>query len=168
MVASSSVLAMVQMYVFPQLHSCLQILIVRQIEITREIGENNIFLFGNLSEDVDELRHAHVYGDYQLDEELEKVFQAIEGGLFGDAGAFSALTNAIVNHGDYYLVSDDFNSYCKTQDLIDEAFRNQEEWLTKCITSVSRMGFFSSDRCIDEYAEMIWNVEPVVPEPKEA
>ncbi|KIW08892.1 uncharacterized protein PV09_00814 [Verruconis gallopava] len=136
------------------------------IEITREIGENNIFLFGNLAEDVDELRHAHIYGEYQLDDELEKVFQAIESGMFGDAGAFTALTSAIVHHGDYYLVSDDFNSYCKTQDLIDEAFKDQEEWLTKCITAVARMSFFTSDRCIDEYAEMIWNIEPVVPEAK--
>jgi len=47
--------------------------------------------------------------------------------------------------------------------LIDEAYRNQDEWLTKAITSVARMGFFSSDRCIDEYAEMIWNTEPLVP-----
>ena len=47
--------------------------------------------------------------------------------------------------------------------MIDEAYRNQEEWVTKCITSVARMGFFSSDRCIDEYAESIWNVEPLAP-----
>ncbi|KAF2762136.1 glycosyl transferase [Pseudovirgaria hyperparasitica] len=133
------------------------------IEITREIGENNIFLFGNLAEDVDELRHAHLYGEYTLDSGLNKVFEAIRGGMFGDANAFSALVNGIVDHGDYYLVSDDFASYCQTHDLIDEAYKNQEEWLTKCITSVARMGFFSSDRCIDEYAEMIWNVEPLVP-----
>ncbi len=63
---------------------------------------------------------------------------------------FAALVDGIVDHGDYYLVSDDFNSYCKTQDMIDEAYKNQEEWVTKCITSVARMGFFSSDRCIDE------------------
>jgi len=64
-----------------------------------------------------------------------------------------------VEHGDYYLVSDDFKSYLDTQKLIDEAYKDQESWLTKTITAVARMGFFSSDRCIDEYAEMIWNVE---------
>jgi starch phosphorylase len=133
-----------------------------QIEITREIGENNIFLFGNLSEDVEELRHAHVYGQYQLDESLAKVFEEVQKGTFGDSGQFSALINAIVDHGDYYLVSDDFASYVKTQELIDESYKNQEEWVSKCITSVARMGFFSSDRCIDEYAEVIWNIEPMV------
>lgn len=89
------------------------------------------------------------------------MFEAIRSGLFGDAGSFGALTGAIEDHGDYYLVSDDFHSYVQTQALVDEAYRNQDEWLTKCITSVARMGFFSSDRCINEYAESIWNIEPL-------
>jgi starch phosphorylase len=75
----------------------------------------------------------------------------------------SALVNAILEHGDYYLVSDDFHSYIETHALVDEAYKNQEEWLVKTITSVARMGFFSSDRCIQEYAETIWNVEPLPP-----
>lgn len=134
------------------------------IEITREVGESNIFLFGNLAEDVEDLRHAHTYGNFKLDPDLAKVFDAIKGGRFGDANRFSALCNSIIDQGDYYLVSDDFNSYIKTHALVDEAYKDQEAWLEKCITSVSRMGFFSSDRCIQEYAEMIWNVEPLVPE----
>lgn len=58
-------------------------------------------------------------------------------------------------------MSDDFASYCKTHDLIDEAFKDREGWLDKSITAVSRMGWFTSDRCISEYAEGIWNVEPL-------
>ncbi|KAK5254913.1 Non-essential glycogen phosphorylase, partial [Cryomyces antarcticus] len=133
------------------------------IEITREIGDENIFLFGNLSEDVEDLRHAHVYGNYEVNGDLQGVFNAIQQGKFGDANRFSALVSSVVEHGDYYLVSDDFDSYIKTHAVIDEAYRDQETWLTKCITSVARMGFFSSDRCIDEYAETIWNVEPLKP-----
>lgn len=81
--------------------------------------------------------------------------------MFGDQGAFSALVNAIVEHGDYYLVSDDFRSYLQTHDLIDEAFKDKEAWAEKCITAVARMGFFTSDRAIGEYAEGIWNIEPL-------
>ncbi|EXJ72757.1 starch phosphorylase [Cladophialophora psammophila CBS 110553] len=131
------------------------------IEITREIGEQNIFLFGNLSEDVEDLRHHHFYGNYQVNPELLKVFDCIKKGTFGDEAAFGALISAIVEHGDYYLVSDDFNSYCQTQDLIDEAYKDQDSWVTKSITSVARMGFFTSDRCINEYADTIWNIEPL-------
>ncbi|KAK4226182.1 family 35 putative glycosyltransferase [Podospora fimiseda] len=131
------------------------------IEITREIGENNIFLFGNLAEDVEDLRHAHTYGTHTIDPELQKVFNEIESGRFGSSQDFASLVSAVRDHGDYYLVSDDFASYLATQDLVDEAYKNQEEWITKCILSVSRMGFFSSDRCINEYAEGIWNIEPL-------
>lgn len=68
---------------------------------------------------------------------------------------------AVESHGDYYLVSDDFHSYVQTQELVDVAYRDQDEWVGKCITAVARMGFFTSDRCISEYAESIWNVEPM-------
>ncbi|KAF7546409.1 hypothetical protein G7Z17_g8455 [Cylindrodendrum hubeiense] len=132
------------------------------IEITREIGENNIFLFGNLAEDVEDLRHAHNYGDHAIDPDLEKVFVEIEKGTFGTPDDFGAMIAAVRNHGDYYLVSDDFHSYIETHHLVDEAYQNQEEWLKKSIIAVARMGFFSSDRCINEYADMIWNVEPLV------
>jgi glycogen phosphorylase len=112
-----------------------------------------------LAEDVEELRHRHYYGDFKLDMHLAKVFDAIKGGMFGPPDDFAALLSSIESHSDYYLVSDDFLSYIETQELVDEAFRNQDEWTDKCITSVARMGFFSSDRVITEYAESIWNVE---------
>ncbi|CAG7946659.1 unnamed protein product [Penicillium nalgiovense] len=131
------------------------------IEITREIGEQNIFLFGNLAEDVEDLRHRHFYGGFKLDPQLERVFDAIKDNMFGDKADFSALTSSIEEHGDYYLVSDDFNSYITTHEMVDESFQNQEEWLAKSITSVARMGFFSMDRVTNEYADSIWNVEPL-------
>jgi starch phosphorylase len=112
---------------------------------------------------VEDLRHSHQYGQHSIDTDLGKVFEAVRSGMFGNANEFSAIINAVTEHGDYYLVSDDFNSYLKTQALVDEAYKDQDEWTTKCITSVSRMGFFSSDRCIVEYAESIWNVEPLPP-----
>lgn len=121
-------------------------------------------MFGNLAEDVEDLRHAHNYGKHALDPDLVNVFKAIKANTFGDANQFSALVSAIEDHGDYYLVSDDFHSYIQTQALVDEAYKNQDEWLSKTITAVSRMGFFSSDRCINEYAESIWNVEPLKPD----
>ncbi|KAI0429869.1 glycosyltransferase family 35 protein [Xylaria sp. FL1042] len=131
------------------------------IEITREIGQENIFLFGTLSEDVEDLRHAHTYGEHPIDSDLAKVFDAIQGGMFGHPDDFNAMISAVRNHGDYYLISDDFQSYIDTHKMVDAEYQNQEEWVSKCIRSVARMGFFSSDRCINEYAEGIWNIEPL-------
>jgi starch phosphorylase len=135
-----------------------------QIEITREITESNVFLFGNLAEDVEELRQSHRYAGFTLDDNLAKVFDAIRSNTFGDAGPFESLIASIADHGDYYLVSDDFDSYIKTQEIVDRDFKKRDEWIAKSITSVARMGFFSTDRVIDEYAESIWNVEPLLVE----
>ena len=110
---------------------------------------------------MEDLRHSHTYGSHSVDPDLAKVFEAIEKGTFGQANDFAGMISAVRDHGDYYLVSDDFHSYIETHALVDEAYRNQDEWITKTITSVARMGFFSSDRCINEYAEEIWNIEPL-------
>lgn len=133
------------------------------VEITREIGEDNVFLFGNLSENVEDLRYNHQYSPQALPENLEKVLEFIENGnLTENPGEFKPIVDTVKHHGDYYLVSDDFESYLATQELIDEVYHTDKvEWVKKCILSVSNMGFFSSDRCIQEYAETIWNVEPV-------
>lgn len=98
-----------------------------------------------------------------MDPKLRLVCDEIEKGTFGHPDIFLPLVNALTSGCDYYLVSDDFSSYISTQDLVDEAYRDQDEWATKCINSVASMGFFSADRCINEYAESIWNIEPLKP-----
>jgi starch phosphorylase len=85
-----------------------------------------------------------------MDPKLRKVCDEIEKGTFGDMSTYGGLISALTTGCDYYLVSDDFSSYLATQDLVDEAFRDKDEWATKCINSVASMGFFSADRCINE------------------
>ncbi|CAI4055237.1 hypothetical protein SUVZ_16G4260 [Saccharomyces uvarum] len=134
------------------------------VEITREIGEDNVFLFGNLSENVEDLRYNHQYHPQELPSSLESVLTYIESGQLSpeNPNEFKPLVDSIKYHGDYYLVSDDFESYLATQELVDQEFHSQRsEWLKKSILSVANVGFFSSDRCIEEYSDTIWNVEPV-------
>ncbi|GMG27013.1 unnamed protein product [Ambrosiozyma monospora] len=131
------------------------------VEITREIGEDQIFLFGNLAEDVDELRHEHSVGKIDIPDSLNQVFESLAAGTFGPFDEYRSLVDGIKWHGDYYLVSDDFESYLEAQKTIDETYIDRENWIKKSIISVANMGFFSSDRCIDEYADNIWNVEPL-------
>lgn len=141
------------------------------VEITREIGEDNIFLFGNLAESVEELRHKHLYSGVEVPEKLQKVFQAIQSGQFGDPNEYKPLIESITNHGDYYLVTDDFDLFLECQERLEKVYGHHggdasdldhlHQWVKKSLLSVANMGFFSSDRCIDEYAENIWNVEPL-------
>ncbi|AET37465.1 glycogen phosphorylase Ecym_1218 [Eremothecium cymbalariae DBVPG len=134
------------------------------VEITREIGEENIFLFGNLAEDVEELRYKHRYHNVPLPETLSRVLSVLESGAFSpeNVSEFQPLVDAVRQHGDYYLISDDFESYLASLALVDDVYHNQRStWLRKSILSVANVGFFSSDRCIEEYAETVWNVEPI-------
>ncbi|KAL6451519.1 GPH1 Glycogen phosphorylase [Candida maltosa Xu316] len=140
------------------------------VEITREIGEENIFLFGNLAESVEEIRHRHIYEGVKVPEPLNKVFESIESGLFGPVDEFKALIESIRDHGDYYLVTDDFELFLDAHKKLEKVYghhggdekdrSHMSQWVKKSVLSVANMGFFSSDRCIDEYAENIWNVEP--------
>jgi starch phosphorylase len=67
-----------------------------------------------------------------------------------------------IRQGDFYLISDDFDSYLQAQKMVDDAYqRNPQEWVKKSIRTSARMGKFSSDRAITTYAEEIWNIEPV-------
>lgn len=141
------------------------------VEITREIGEENIFLFGNLAESVEEIRHKHLFEGVKVPETLQKVFDAINLGMFGDPSEFRPLIDSITQHGDYYLVTDDFDLYLECQDRLEKVYGHHggdltdkdhlHRWVKKSVLSVANMGFFSSDRCVDEYAENIWNVEPL-------
>lgn len=117
------------------------------------------FFFGHLTEEIEDLRHAHRYGDLKIPQTLQDSFDAIRQGVFGDPAPFQPLIDSIINGKDYYCITDDFESFLQAQQMIDEAYSEKKEWTKKTILSTARMGHFSSDRCVMQYAEEIWSVE---------
>jgi len=135
------------------------------IEIAEEVGEENIFFFGLLADEADALRHGHGYQPrqyYHQNPELKQVLDMIAGGFFSpkDKDRFKPLVDNLLNV-DYYLLLADYASYVDTQGRVDHLFVNQEEWTRKTILNVARMGRFSIDRTVMDYAEEIWNVKPL-------
>jgi len=131
------------------------------IEIAEEIGESNVFFFGHLTPAVEDLRYQHTYHPVPIEQKcpaLAHVLDQVSAGLFGDNGVYEPLLNTI-RQGDYYLLSDDFDSYIAAQAMVDEAYLDKPEWVKKSIRTTARMGKFSSDRAINEYADSYWNVE---------
>jgi starch phosphorylase len=59
------------------------------------------------------------------------------------------------------MLSADFAPYLRCQDEIDSAYRDRENWTRKSILNTARMGYFSSDRAVQEYCDEIWKVQPV-------
>jgi starch phosphorylase len=133
------------------------------IEIAEEVGEENVFFFGHLTPAVEELRYQHRYHPVPVEKKspaLAAVLDDIMSGRYGDAGIWEPFVNTI-RQGDYYLISDDFDSYLQAQKMVDEAYTNdRQQWIKKSIHTTAKMGKFSSDRAIMTYAEEIWNIEP--------
>ncbi|KAG8215453.1 glycosyltransferase family 35 protein [Butyriboletus roseoflavus] len=131
------------------------------IEIAEEIGSSNVFFFGNLTPDVEDLRYQHMYHPVPVAEKspaLAHVLDVISGGLFGNDDVYEPLLNTI-RQGDYYLLTEDFDSYIEALRMVDEAYNDRTEWIKKSIRTTAKMGKFSSDRAIQDYAQEYWNVE---------
>ena len=135
------------------------------VEMRDSVGADNIFIFGNTTEEVDALR-THGYQPRQIYEqnaELKLVLDQLRDGVFSpdDKGRFQAICDVLLNWGDHYLLLADYASYVATQDQVDDLYRQPDEWTRKAILNVAGMGVFSSDRTIAEYAEQIWHAEPI-------
>jgi len=133
------------------------------IEIAEEVGEDNVFFFGHLTPDVEDLRYQHTYRPIPIEEKspnLAHVLNTVSSGIFGGDGVYEPLLNTI-RQGDYYLLTDDFDSYIRALEMVDEAYADRTGWTRKSILTTAKMGKFSSDRAIQDYAQEYWNIESV-------
>ncbi|KXS16015.1 glycosyltransferase family 35 protein [Gonapodya prolifera JEL478] len=130
------------------------------IEIGEEVGEENIFFFGKLADQVEEVRHANRYRRSDVDPKLRVVIDLIDQGVFGDPRIFEPLVSTLTVGGDYYIISADFESYITAQDVVDKAYKDKAGWSKKAVMCTALMGKFSSDRSILDYCKRIWKVTP--------
>jgi starch phosphorylase len=140
------------------------------IEIREAVGAENFFLFGLTAEEVYALK-AKGYNPmdyYNRNEELREVIDRIASGYFSpeNPNLFQPLVDSLM-HKDEYLLFADYQSYIECQERVSQAYRDQHNWNRMSILNTARMGFFSSDRTIQDYCQNIWNVEPVKIELKE-
>ena len=134
------------------------------VEILENVGKDNIFIFGNTVEQVEQIRREgyRSFEYYQNDAQLCTVVDQIIEGKFSpeDPQRYHQLLQGLQYH-DYYQAFADFRSYVETQKVVDEKYKQRDQWIESTIQNIVNMGFFSSDRTIKEYAERIWKVEPV-------
>ena len=137
------------------------------VEIADEIGEENMFIFGERVEGVSRIqRELHEGKRGYLGHKLQKVFGAIRTGFFGDTKVIHGILDALENGGDHYITCFDFYSYVDAQEKVDATYKNYRKWTEMAILGIAKSGQFSSDRTIAEYCSEIWNIQPVpVPHP---
>ncbi|MBP6008185.1 MAG: glycogen/starch/alpha-glucan phosphorylase [Rhodoferax sp.] len=132
------------------------------IEIRQNVGDDNIFIFGLKTPEVQALKQSgyHPMRYFERLPGLRAVLDAIASGQFSpsEPGRYRALVDSLLWGGDHYMLLADFESYVATQSKVDALYREPAQWCQKAIANVAGMGTFSSDRTIAQYASEIWHV----------
>lgn len=136
------------------------------IEIMEEVGEENIFIFGLQAQDIQVMRSQGFYQPreyYARHPALKRVMDALYSNLFchEELDLFRWIYHALVEQGDEYFHLADLPSYIDAQERVGAEFTNPSGWAQKSILNVARIGKFSSDRTIREYARDIWRLDSI-------
>lgn len=138
------------------------------VEIVKEVGEENVVIFGLSADEVIEYELNGGYNPldiYNSDEDIRKVLNQLVDGTYSpaDHGLFRDLYNALLYEGvaDRYFILKDFRSYAEAQEKIEEKYRDKDGWAKSVMLNTAHSGKFSSDRTIEEYVRDIWHLEKV-------
>jgi len=136
------------------------------IEIREEVGKENIYIFGLTTREVEEMRRSHTYYPrdyYHRNASIKRIMDSLVTNRFSpnEPGIFQMIFDNLLDGGDYFFHLADLESYIVAQQKVSKDFMNIPKWTRKAILNVARMGKFSSDRTIREYAADIWNIEPL-------
>jgi len=137
------------------------------IEIAEEVGEDNIFIFGNTVEQIKALDQQgyNPYSIYESNEEIKACLDWLDSDYFtpGKAGELSAIKRSLLDGGDPYKVLADFESYSNAQQALNKAYQDKKRWSRMAIMNTAQMGKFNSDRSIEDYVANIWRLTPLKP-----
>jgi len=138
------------------------------IEIAEEVGEENVFFFGLDAQAATALQASGNHNPWQVytaDHELAETLDMIRQGAFsgGDKAVFEPLMETLMGGGDRYLLLADYADYLRAQAAVDATWRDRDDWRRKAVLNTARMGKFSSDVTILDYARDIWDVHGTSP-----
>lgn len=136
------------------------------VEIHQEVGDSNIFLFGMLADEVEELWRkgydpSHFY---QTDARIKRLIGALRHGLNGISFGEIADSLTIGKGGapDSYMVLADFESYAAAQERVNATYLDPQTWNRMSLVNIAKAGYFAADRAVEEYAQRIWGIKPIL------
>jgi glycogen phosphorylase len=133
------------------------------IEIREAVGAENIFIFGLTAEQIEDHIAKGSYRPrefYDRDPRLRRVLDALSSDRFcpNEPGLFRWIRDVLLESDKYFLLAD-FGSYVDTQAEISRLYTQEREWNRRSVLNIARIGRFSSDRTVREYAKEIWGLE---------
>jgi starch phosphorylase len=140
------------------------------IEIRDLVGPDHFFLFGLTTPEVQRAREAGYRGRqvYEQNQAVREVLDLVGSGFFSpeDRTLFRPIVDTLLDEDRYFVLAD-FDAYCRAQEDVARRYLDPQQWWRSSIINVARMGFFSSDRTIREYARDIWGIKQEVPDEAE-
>ena len=134
------------------------------VEIHDLVGDDNIYIFGDLSETVVE-RYANgsycaakYYNNNPVIKEAVDFITGSELMSIGDKERLERLSNELIGK-DWFMTFPDFDAYVKTREQAYADYENRHDWAKKMLVNIAKAGYFSSDRTIEEYNRDIWKLE---------
>ena len=129
------------------------------VEIRERVGEENFFLFGKTESEVAELWKNGYHPRNFMSPEVWEAINLVRGGHFsqGDKDKFEPLVQNLILH-DPFCVMADFDDYMRAQQEVSGRWKDKDDWNTMSLLNIAGSGFFSSDRSIKEYCDMIWRI----------
>jgi glycogen phosphorylase len=131
------------------------------IEIREHVGEANIFIFGMTTAEVGERQQVQFKGAEAIEASprLKAAVECLAAGAFSpdDKQRFAPIVASLTDY-DRFMVAADFEAYWAAQRAVDRLWQTPAAWWRMSILNTARMGWFSSDRTIREYARDIWHV----------
>ncbi len=139
------------------------------VEIVKEVGEENAFIFGLSSDEVINFEHNGGYDPdfiFNTDSDIRQVLVQLVNGTFDqDTELFRPIYDSLLTTkygvADRYFILKDFRSYAEAQKKVSEAYEDKDRWAKMALLNTACAGKFSSDRTIEEYAKEIWNLDKV-------
>jgi glycogen phosphorylase len=134
------------------------------VEILKEVGDENIYVFGLRVEQIDEMKANGSYNPraiYEGDPKIKRVFDSFLNDRFSpqEPGLFRWIFDELINRGDRFFHLADLPQYVEVNREVDQDFRDLPTWRRMAILNTARSPFFSSDRTIREYAKEIWKIK---------
>ena len=133
------------------------------VEIKECVGDDNIVIFGLTASEVADHRATghNPRGIIEASPELSQALTAISSGVFSpdDRNRYSDLIAGLYDH-DWFMVAADFDAYARAQRQVDSLWVDEQAWYSRTILNTARVGWFSSDRTIRQYAKEIWKAGP--------
>jgi starch phosphorylase len=135
------------------------------IEIREEVGPDNIFIFGLTVPQIRRLRAERGYNPgeiYRRNPDVRRILDSFRDNCFcpRTPGRHEWVAPRLLSATEPYLHLGDLESYLEAHATADRLYGNRAAWAVKAIRNVARIGKFSSDRTIQEYAQDIWNLVP--------